>query len=61
MGHISIWSMLMMLIYWVKDKYHKNTETLLVTSKEVSLEVHAEKTKNMFMSHHQTNGQNVSL
>jgi hypothetical protein len=38
-----------MLIYWVN---------LLDASKEVGPEVNAEKTKYMFMSHHQTTGQN---
>jgi hypothetical protein len=36
----------------------KNTEALLDASKEVGLEVNAEKTKYMFISHHQTAGQN---
>jgi coproporphyrinogen III oxidase-like Fe-S oxidoreductase len=36
----------------------KNTEALLDDSEEVSLEANAEKTKYMFMSHHQTMGQN---
>jgi hypothetical protein len=36
----------------------KNTEALLDASKEVGLEVNAEKSKYMFMSHHQTTGQN---
>jgi hypothetical protein len=34
----------------------KNTETLLDASKEVGLEVSAEKTKYMCISHHQTTG-----
>jgi hypothetical protein len=36
---------------------NKNTEALLDAGKEVGLEVNAEKTKYMFMSHHQTTGQ----
>jgi hypothetical protein len=36
----------------------KNTESVLDTSKEVSLEVNAEKTKYMLVSYHQTTGQN---
>jgi hypothetical protein len=36
----------------------KNTEAFLDACKEVGLEVNTEKTKNMFMSHHQTTGQN---
>jgi hypothetical protein len=39
----------------------KNTEALLHASKEVGLEVNAEKTKYMFMSRHQTAGQNHSI
>jgi hypothetical protein len=35
----------------------KNAETLLYASKEIGLEVNSEKTKYMFMSHHQTAGQ----
>jgi hypothetical protein len=35
----------------------KNAEVLLVASKEIGLEVNSEKSKYMFMSHHQTAGQ----
>jgi hypothetical protein len=35
----------------------KNAEALLDASKEIGLEVNSEKTKYMFMSHHQTAGQ----
>jgi hypothetical protein len=35
------------------DTIKKNTETLIDASKEVGLEVHAEKTKYMLLSHHQ--------
>jgi hypothetical protein len=35
-----------------KQKYHKNTNALLDTSKDSVLEVNAEKMKYMFMSHH---------
>jgi hypothetical protein len=35
----------------------KNAQTLLDASKEIGLEVNSEKTKYMFMSHHQTAGQ----
>jgi hypothetical protein len=34
----------------------KNGETVLYASKEIGLEVNSEKTKYMFMSHHQTTG-----
>jgi len=39
----------------------KNTETLLDASKEVGIEGNAEKTKYMFMSHHQNAGQDHSF
>jgi hypothetical protein len=35
----------------------KNAEALVDASKEIGLEVNSEKTKYMFMSHHQTAGQ----
>jgi hypothetical protein len=37
----------------------RNTETLLDASKEIGPEVNSEKTKYMFMSRHQTTGQNL--
>jgi hypothetical protein len=39
----------------------KNTETLVVASKEISLEVNAEKTKYMVMSRNQNAGQNHKI
>jgi hypothetical protein len=39
------------------DIIKKNSEALLDASKEIGLEVNSEKTKYMFMSHHQTAGQ----
>jgi hypothetical protein len=39
----------------------ENTETLLETSRDVGLEINAEKTKYMFMSHHQNSGQNQNI
>jgi hypothetical protein len=39
------------------DTIKKNTETLIDTSKEVGLEVNTEKTKYMFLAHHQNAGQ----
>jgi hypothetical protein len=50
--------MLMMWIYW-----EINTETLIDASKEVSLEVNAEKTKYtcMLLSRHQNAGQNNDI
>jgi hypothetical protein len=43
------------------DTIKKSTETLIVASKEVSLEVNAEKTKYMLMSHHQNAGHNHNI
>jgi len=55
MVHTSFWFMLMKLIYWeeVYILYRKNTEALVVTSKEISLEVNTDKTKYMVMSRDQ--------
>jgi hypothetical protein len=39
------------------DTIKKNTQTLIDPSNEVGLEVHAEKTKYMLLSHHQNAGQ----
>jgi hypothetical protein len=39
----------------------KNTKTLIGASKEVGLEVTAEKTEYMLLSHHQNAGQNHSI
>jgi hypothetical protein len=39
----------------------KNTETLIYTSKEVGLEVNADKTKYMLLSRHQNAGQNRDI
>jgi len=50
MGHISYWSMLMMVMYWV------NTEAVSNTNNEFGLKVNTEKTKHMFMPHHQNTG-----
>ena len=44
-------------VYIVK----KNTESLVIASKEIRLEVNAEKTKYMVMSREQTEGQNHSI
>jgi hypothetical protein len=38
------------------DTTKKNTPTLIHTSKEVGLEVNTDKTKYMFLSHHQNAG-----
>jgi hypothetical protein len=39
----------------------KNTETLVVSSKDIGLEVNAEKTKYMVMSRNQNAGQNYNI
>jgi hypothetical protein len=43
------------------DTIKKNTETLIDAIKEVGLEVNADKTKYMLMSHHQNAGQNYNI
>jgi hypothetical protein len=43
------------------DTIKKNTETLIDASKEVGLEINAEKTKCMLLSRHQTVGQNRDI
>jgi predicted esterase YcpF (UPF0227 family) len=43
------------------DTIKKNTETLIVASQEVGLEVNTEKTKYMLLSHHQNAGQNHNI
>jgi hypothetical protein len=43
------------------DTIKKNTGTLIDASKEVGLEINAEKTKYMFLSRHQNVGQNRNI
>jgi hypothetical protein len=43
------------------DTIKKNTETLIVASKEVGLEINVEKTKYRLLSHHQNVGQNQDI
>jgi hypothetical protein len=43
------------------DTIKKNTESLIVASKEIGLEINVEKTMYMFLSHHQIVGQNRDL
>jgi hypothetical protein len=56
MGHINYWSMLMMLGDSI-NSIKENTETLLGASRDIGLEINAEKTKYMIMSHHPNSGQ----
>jgi hypothetical protein len=39
----------------------ENTETLLEASRDIGLEINAEKTKYMIMSHYQNSGQNQNI
>jgi hypothetical protein len=43
------------------DTIKKNTKTLIDASKDVGLEVNAEKTKYMLLSRHQNAGQNENI
>jgi hypothetical protein len=43
------------------DTIKKNTQNLIDASKEVGLEVNAEKTKHMLLSRHQNAGQNHNI
>jgi len=65
MVHISLWFILIKLIYWVwKHTIHtikKNTYDLVVASKEIELEANVDKTKYMVMSRGQNAGRNHNL
>jgi hypothetical protein len=50
--------MLLLIIYWVGAYIRKKTEALLIASKEIGLELNAEKIKYMVMSRDQNAGQN---
>jgi hypothetical protein len=53
--------MLMMLICWVGAHIRKNTEALVIISKEISLELNSEKTKYVVKSRDQNAGKNVKV
>jgi len=59
MVHTSFWLMPMMLIYWGGSIHtvKENAEALVVATKEIGLEVNADKTKYMIMSRDQNAGQ----
>jgi hypothetical protein len=62
MKHISFWSVMMMILYWMKKGIiKKDTEGLIDVSKEVGLEINAEKTMYVLRSRHQNAGQDHSL
>jgi hypothetical protein len=44
-----------------KNTIKENTESLLEASRDVGLEINAEKTKFMIMSHHPNSGQNQNI
>ena len=63
MLHINFWFIVVISVYLLKCDYcnEKNTEALLVTSKESCLEVTAEKTKYTIMFRDEKAGQNRSI
>jgi hypothetical protein len=62
MVHTSFWLMPMMLIYW-KEAYRlkENAESLVVATKEIGLEVNADKTKYIVMARDQNAGRSHSM
>jgi len=50
MEHVSFWSVVKMLIYWAKHTMRKNTEALLVSDKDVGVEVNNDKLRTDFHS-----------
>ena len=63
MVHTSFWLMPMMLIYWGGSIHtvKENAEALVVATKEIGLEVNADKTKYMIMSRDQNAGRSHSI
>jgi len=63
MVHTIFWLMPMMLIYWGGSLHtiKENAEVLLVATKEIGLEVNADKTKYMIMSRDQITGRSHSM
>jgi hypothetical protein len=54
--------MLTILIFWtITNTIKENTETLLGASRDVGLEINAERTKYMIMSRHPNLGQNQNI
>jgi hypothetical protein len=43
------------------DTINKSIETLVDANKEIGLQINVEKTKYIFLSHHQTAGQNQNI
>jgi ABC-type siderophore export system fused ATPase/permease subunit len=51
-----------MWIYWeTTDTIKKNTESLIDASKEIGVELNAEKTKYILLSHYQNAAQNYNI
>ena len=61
MIHISCWFILMICQIQTVHTLKRNTESLVVASKEICLEVNADKTKYMVMSQDQNARQNHNI
>jgi hypothetical protein len=63
MKHISSWSLLTLLIYWVKtiNTTKKNAEARSEAGREVCVEANTERTECIVVSRHQNLGQNHNL